>query len=136
MTLLRNIVLLLVLSLLQACSGDSGYMLKPQVWHGTEIDVEVRPNPPRVGMNEFLVVTTKADKRPAYDLIVSLRTSKADHWEQSIQDGDSGVYRRAIRVRDPLHDILSIQLRRDKEVAVLHFPLTQIISGNKLKPHS
>ena len=98
---LRYSVLTAVLLLIQACSSDSAYILKPQVWRGIEVAVEVRPRVPRAGMNEFLVVATQEkNKRPAYDLIVSLKTKVTGRWEQSIQVGDSGVYRRAVWVQD------------------------------------
>ena len=53
---------------------------------------------------------------------------------QAIQDGFSGVYRRAIRVYDPEHDVLAVHVRKNSKVSndagteketVLYFPLSQ-----------
>lgn len=130
---LRYSVLTAVLLLIQACSSDSAYILKPQVWRGIEVAVEVRPRVPRAGMNEFLVVATQEkNKRPAYDLIVSLKTKVTGRWEQSIQDGDSGVYRRAVWVQDPSHDVLLVLLQQGDIRGELHFPLTLTTSDS---PH-
>ena len=74
-------------------------------------------------MNEFLIIANKRHRRPAYDLIVSLRTSENEPWKQTIQDGHVGVYRRAVSVQDPLKDILQVQLKEGGDVGVLYFPL-------------
>ena len=127
---LRAALILLLLCLSQACSEDSAYILKPQWWQDVEVMVEIRPSVPRAGMNEFLVVATQKNRRPAFDLIVSLKTEHGKRWEQSIQDGHSGVYRRAIWVQDPKTDVLLVQLQRGEERGELRFPLTLTMAGS------
>jgi hypothetical protein len=92
-----------------------------------EILVEIRPGAPTVGMNEFLVMATQKNRLAASKYIVSIKLKGDEQWRQAIQDGATGVYRRAIRVNDPVNDVLMVQLA-DKDgkqpVAELGFPLT------------
>lgn len=82
------------------------------------------PTPVKPGMNEFLVLTTLEHGKPVHDLIVSLRASQDDEWQQAIQDGFSGVHRRALYL--PGTPTLYVQLRKKRtdETVVLEFPLT------------
>lgn len=116
-------VALLLLGILSACGGDKAADAVPQHWHGMEVRVESRPSPPHVGMNEFLIIVTGEHGKPDSDLIVSLRTSDQDAWNQSMQDGLVGVYRRAARVDLGSRSVLQVQIRKDGEESVLQFPL-------------
>ena len=113
----------LLAGMLAACS-DSGPEIPAQKWQNLDIRVEVRPNPPQVGMNEFLVLATGERSRPAYDLIVSLRTSDHDEWKQMIEDGQVGVYRRAAEVGPGERSVLQVQLKNKDAESVLRFPLS------------
>lgn len=119
----------LLLALL-ACADKEALSLGPQQWQGMQFVVETRPTPLRAGMNEFIVIATRERGRPGVDLIVSIRANENIAWRQAIQDGYTGVYRRAIRVNDPQRDVLSVQIRNTKpeegEAAetTLYFPLT------------
>ncbi len=122
---LLSSVLVLVLA---ACSGGLGGTLPPQKWGDQVVQVEVRPSVPRQGMNEFLVVVSDERRRPVSDLIVSLRADDAQKWRQAIQDGRTGVYRRAIRVDDPANQTLQVHLkRRSGEEVVLYFPIAAAV---------
>ncbi len=112
-----------LLGALSACSGDQAVDIPTQKWQGVEVRVEVRPSPPRAGMSEFLVMTTGERGRPVYDLIVSLRTDDQDVWTQAIQDGQVGVYRRAVEVGPGTRSVLQVQIKRNGEEGVLRFPL-------------
>jgi hypothetical protein len=125
---LRSVLILLVW-FGQGCSSDKAYILQPQVWQDVEVMVEVRPSVPRVGMNEFLVVATQKNRRPAFDMVVSLKTQHDTRWEQSIQDGHSGVYRRAIRLQDPVNDVLMVRLERGEQRGELLFPMAKTVSS-------
>jgi len=125
----RRLVSLLFL-LLVGCGRDSAYLLAPQIWNETEFMVEIRPGKPRVGMNEFVVISTKTDGKPAYNYIISIRSSSVDAASQMIQDGHTGVYRRAIEVKDPDTDTLIMQIAEKSEIEVkteLRFPLSKHI---------
>lgn len=75
------------------------------------------------GMNEFWLIISENERRPAHDLIVSIRAGESGPWRQMIQDGHTGVYRRAVAVQDPESQALEVQIKRGAEVGRLHFPL-------------
>jgi hypothetical protein len=78
-------------------------------------------------MNEFLIVASRSKNRdvPAHDLIVSLAINDSEHWEQAIQDGFVGVYRRALKISDPGKDVLLVRLQHGKDSGILRFPLNE-----------
>ena len=111
-----------------ACGRSDAYVLGPKMYKDIDVLVEIRPGAPTVGMNEFLVVATHENRIPAFEYIVSIKMKGHDAWHQSIQDGETGVYRRAIRVNDPANDVLTVQLvNKDgkQPAAQLEFPLIQ-----------
>lgn len=119
----RRAWLALMFVMMAAC-GRGGDVAgpPPQSWGKTVVRIESRPIPPRVGMNEFLVIGTEANGKPAWNMRVMLRTGAHDDWRQAIQDGESGVYRKAL----PLgagEQIVYVKLQRGGEDAVLEFPL-------------
>jgi len=125
----RVLFLTLWMLLLFGCGGDSAYVLKPQLWNNISIFVEVRPNPPVSGMNELLVVATRKDRHPAFDMIVSVSSNAQPKPVQTIQDGHSGVYRRAVRLDNPATDIVKVTIQSREKGAegetVLEFPVRQ-----------
>jgi len=127
MTLTRPLLrgfLLLGAGMLAACSGgDEAVQVPAQAWQGLEVRVESRPSPPRAGANEFLVIVSEKRGKPAHNLVVSLRTSDRDDWKQAIQDGQVGVYRRAIEARPGERSTLQVQLKGRGAEGVLRFPL-------------
>jgi hypothetical protein len=110
-----------LLGMLAACGGEEEY--KSKKWHGMDVTLESRPNPPREGMNEFLVTITDKHGRPGFDLIVSLRANAQEPWIQAIQDGQMGVYRRAVRLEPATDKVLEVQLQTRDATDVLEFPL-------------
>ncbi|MDR2195789.1 MAG: hypothetical protein LBE50_04200 [Gallionellaceae bacterium] len=121
----RNVALLLTLTVLSACGGSNQNSVPPQQWQDTDIRVETRPSPPQRGMNEVLVLATGERGRPNYDLLVSLRTDDGDDWKQAIQDGQVGVYRRAVEFAPGARSVLQVQVskRGGGEASVLRFPM-------------
>lgn len=108
---------------LSACGGGAETArLTPQQWDDIVVIVETRPAPPRAGMNEFLVIATAPGGKPVWDMVVSLRAGADDGWRQAIQDGESGVYRKALPL-SPGDQTLHVGLRRAGADAVLEFPL-------------
>jgi len=105
---------LAVLTVLIGCGRGNAYILVPQQWDNTEFIVEIRPGAPRVGMNEFVVIATGLDRVPAYAYVISIQIEGGHKWAQMIQDGHSGVYRRAVAVRDPANDILHVKVEHSK----------------------
>ncbi len=122
---MRGLIVGLLVMLLSACSApDPRYQIPVQIWNGVVVEVQVMPTPVRPGMNEFLVLTTLERGKPVSDLIVSLRAEQNKAWQQMIQDGHSGVHRRALYL--PGNPVLYVQLRKkrsDEEAMVLEFPL-------------
>ncbi len=98
--------------------------IEPQYWGDIQVRLETRPEPLRPGMNEFLVIATRKRGLPAYNLVVSLRLGESSPWRQAIEDGESGVYRRALAVQ-PTDSVLDVRLRvsREQTSTILHFPL-------------
>jgi hypothetical protein len=122
---MRTLIVALMALLLAACSAPEGeYLIPAQKWEDVVIKVESQPAPVVAGMNEFLVLATLERGRPVHDLIVSLRSTDAQSWQQAIQDGHSGVYRKAINVPAGVTE-LQVQLRRKRSESevVLRFPL-------------
>jgi hypothetical protein len=119
-----GLVASLALGFLSACAAPADVDTPPQKWQDLEVRVETRPSPPAAGMNEFLVIATGERGRPAYDLVVSLRTSEDDPWKQAIQDGQVGVYRRAAELQAVSRTALQVQIRRGAAAGVLRFPFT------------
>ncbi|HHH36322.1 MAG TPA: hypothetical protein ENK48_05770 [Gammaproteobacteria bacterium] len=119
----HGLVALMCLLLFTACGRSGEGVFHPQQWQDLEVTVEPRPAPPRPGMNEFLVIVSKRGIRPREDLVVSLRLAPDEPWHQAIQDGDTGVFRKALRVRAG-DRALQVRIRRSEkgEVGVLVFP--------------
>lgn len=124
MSLRRCGLVMLVAMGMAACDGgnDAAY-LPPQQWGNVGIAVQTRPVPPRVGMNEFLVIGTESGGKPAWNMVVLLRTDADESWRQAIQDGESGVYRKALPLA-PGQQALQVMLRRGGEETVLEFPVS------------
>jgi hypothetical protein len=125
--LLRCLLALVSFAMLFACADEQAVVLGPQQWQDLEFRVEVRPSPPRVGMNEFIVIASREVYKPGVGLIINIRVGEQAEWRQAIQDGFTGVYRRAVRVDDPQEQSLSVQVQRSdkKDGTLLTFPLNQ-----------
>ncbi len=124
----RLFSVLLFAGLLPACSGEPPVILGPQQWQELNFRVETRPSPLRVGMNEFIVIVSLGKYKPGVGLVVMLRVGENEEWRQAIQDGYSGVYRRAVKVDDPATQSLTVHVRRAKsddknDETMLSFPL-------------
>lgn len=121
--LYQSSLLLLILCLgLAACSDNRIPAIPAQHWQGLEVRLETRPQVITPGMMEFLVIITDQRGLPGHELVVSLRMAEADTWSQSIQDGHSGVFRRAIRVKLG-QDKVYVQLKGIDNDGELIFPL-------------
>lgn len=122
---MRGGLIFILLALLTACSGTApGARIPTQEWQNIVIEVQTRPEPIEPGMNEFLILATEERGRPVHDLVVSVRTRQNEPWHQAIQDGFSGVYRRAMDVAASDTEV-AVQIRRKEteETTELHFPL-------------
>ncbi|WP_455376416.1 hypothetical protein [Kaarinaea lacus] len=125
---LKVVLIAVLIAIIPGCGRESAYLLPPQVWNDTEFLVEIRPGAPRVGMNEFVVISTQTDGKPGYTYVITIKTNLSDGSSQMIQDGHSGVYRRAIQVQDPASEILIVQIVHSKETDLkteLQFPLSK-----------
>jgi len=85
--------------------------------------LESRPPHVTAGMNEFLLVGNFKKKFRAYDLIISYRIGPTGKWNQAIQDGHTGVYRKAMRVADPESDVLYVYVKQSKKTQMTDEPI-------------
>jgi hypothetical protein len=74
-------------------------------------------------MVEFLLVVDRGERKRAHDLLVSIRIGEMGRWTQAIQDGATGVYRRALRVNDPATEVLNAYIKYKDEERIMKFPL-------------
>jgi hypothetical protein len=125
--LLRLLLVLVVASFLSACADKNAVVLGPQQWKNLTFKIETRPSPLRVGMNEFIVIANRDGDKIGVDLVIMMRVGERGEWRQAIQDGFSGVYRRAVQVDDPATQSLHVHVHRtkDEDETMLIFPLNQ-----------
>lgn len=110
--------------ILAACSDPGNApVVPPQTWEGVEFSIETRPLVPIRGMNEFLILATEKPRKPATDMIVSIRMAEGEPWRQAIQDGHVGVYRRALLIGDEAKPVLQLYVKRGGKEGMLSFPL-------------
>ena len=108
-----------------SCGKGQAYLLTPQYWDDVEFMVELRPGAPRVGMNEFLIFATDKSGKPGYEYVISIQIDGPSNWTQTIQDGHTGVYRRALALTDPETDVLLVKVEaRSGQQTILRFTLT------------
>ena len=99
--------------LLAACTTDIPTS-KSQQWGDYSVRLESRPPIIEKGMMEFLTLVNYKEKLRGWDLIVYYRMGPTGRWVQAIQDGHTGVYRRAMMVRDPKTDILYVHMKKNQ----------------------
>ncbi|MDH5544334.1 MAG: hypothetical protein OEZ43_02010 [Gammaproteobacteria bacterium] len=114
--------IVLFVALMVSCVGE---IPKSPVleWKDMTFRVETRPPFIEKGMMEFLIIVNLPRRKPASGLLVNLRIEQAGKWVQAIEDGNVGVYRRAMRVRDPKTDTLYVKAEIKGEETILAFPL-------------
>jgi len=121
----KHILAILSFLFMNACSDEPALRIAPQNWGDIKIQLETRPPMPTSGMNEILVIVnhTGEKRMPVWDSIIALRADESDNWHQAIQDGHTGVYRRAVKVTDPATQDVQVQIQRGGDKVVLRFPL-------------
>lgn len=117
----RHGALAVLCLLLTACGAES--RLPTQVWQDVTVGLETRPAPVVQGMNEFLVSAVRASGAAEYNLLVFIRMDEEQPWVQAIQDGHTGVFRRAVAVRGAAPHVLRVRLVREGQEVVLGFEL-------------
>jgi hypothetical protein len=121
---MRGLILVMVVALLGACSDvDPRYKIAPQKWDDAIIEVQTRPEVLKPGMNEFLLLATTKHGRPVFDMVVYIKATPEGRWEQTMEDGESGVYRRALLTPGTPTLYVKLRKRRTDESTVLKFPL-------------
>lgn len=120
--MLKKFIIGMFLLGVSACGGDNRSTFSPQQWQDLTVTIETQPAPVRPGMNEFLVIISNKGFIPKKDFVVSLRFSTADPWRQAIQDGNIGVFHKAMMVA-PSHTTLFVNIRRKGVETTLLFPM-------------
>jgi len=129
---MKNLILVLLVLTLGACTTEIP-TTPPQAWGEYSFRLESRPPVVKKGMNEFLLIGNFGERKRAVDLITSFRIGPTGKWSQAIQDGHTGVYRKAMNVVDPGSDVLYVHVkkRNDKneiEERIFEFPLNYSIA--------
>lgn len=122
---MKLILLLVIAWLLVGCAPEYSPTLPDQQWQDITVHIEARPTPLQPGTSEFWVILNDPRGLPVFDVIVNLRAD-AGEWQQAIQDGHTGVYRRAVLVKDPPTANLTVRLRRREQAGELVYPLAPI----------
>lgn len=117
----RYAIAAVLCTLLFACGAEQA-RLPTQEWQDVVVGVETRPAPVVIGMNEFLISATRKTGGAEHDLLVFIRMHESEPWTQSIQDGHTGIYRRAIAV-GAVPQTLQVRTKRAGQETVLMFPL-------------
>lgn len=120
--------LLLPTWLLAGCAPENLRTLPEQQWQDITVHIEARPTPLEPGTSEFWVILNDPRGLPVFDVMVNLRADAGD-WQQAIQDGHTGVYRRAVLVKDPANASLTVRLRRREQSGELVYPLAPIAAA-------
>ncbi len=119
------ISLLLALTL-TACGSDEAQMAVKHYGKYT-VAIETRPSPIEAGVDEVVVIITGNRHRPLWDALVRLRALPNANWVQAIEDGHTGVYRRAVDFgvptpTGPLH----VEIEENGKATEIDFPLSLI----------
>ena len=112
--------------LLAACGSDEAQMAVKHYGNYT-VAIETRPSPIEAGVDEVVVVITGIRHRPLWDALVRLRALPNANWVQAIEDGHTGVYRRAVDFgvptpTGPLH----VEIEENGKATEIDFPLSLI----------
>jgi len=112
MKLIKKYSLVIIAVLfLSACTGEIPSSPVTE-WGKYTIRLESRPPVIEKGMVELLTLVDYEGKLRGWDLIVYYRMGATGRWVQAIQDGHTGVYRRAMKVEDPATDILHVHIKK------------------------
>jgi len=118
---MRLCLLMLAGLLLSSCSADEeNWLPAPQSWQDITIRMETQPTPIRQGMNEFILIANHQQRGFVNDLLVEVHTEHSG-WKQAMPDGALGVFRRALPVKDVLHDHLYVRLTRRGQYSEIVF---------------
>ena len=120
---MKKFCVFLFVFLLVGCVGEIPHSPILE-WEEKSFRIETRPPFIEAGMMEFLVIVNLPRRKPASGLLISLRVGPTGKWVQAIEDGNVGVYRRAMRVGDPKTDILYVHVSDKEKETVLEFPLS------------
>ena len=127
------ITTLLSVFLLMSCTTEIPTTSVKQ-WDEYTFRLEARPPIIEKGMMEFLTISDFEGNIRGWDLVVYYRMGPTGRWVQAIQDGHTGVYRRALMVSDPETDVLYVHVKKNqtleqkskkvkRDETVLQFPL-------------
>ena len=117
-----KIIVLVLLSLLLACTTEIP-TTPEQKWGEYTFRLEARPPIITKGMIELLLISNFKEKLRGWDLVVYYRIGPTGKWVQAIQDGHTGVYRRAMRINDPETDVLYVHVKKKDKEVVFEYPL-------------
>ena len=113
--------------LLTACGSDETQMaVKPYGQYS--VAIATHPSPIEAGVNEVVVIITgPRHHRPLWNALVRLRALPNTNWVQAIEDGHTGVYRRAVDFGAPTPTgPLHVEIEENGKATEIDFPLSLI----------
>lgn len=120
-----KLAICLLVSSLAACGGPGVTTYPSQHWKGINVHVQAsKGGVPGEVMDEIMVMASDNRGRPVHDLLVSVRDSDKDVWGQAIQDGEIGVYRKAIKMEKGRQARIQVRIVQEKDntQTILFFP--------------
>lgn len=118
--------LVTVALMVSACGKPDGAVIEPQYWENNQVTLEARPYPLRLGMNEFIVLVTAPGLLPVHDVLVEMRAEGQKKWGQGIQDGATGVFRKALRIDRIGQQWIHVSLKRDGVTTIVRFQVETV----------
>lgn len=123
---IQSHLLLLALTIVLTACGGERISMPTQQWNNIKIAVETRPPRAVRGMNEFVIIASR-NRKPASELIISIQVMGTGKWQQVIQDGHIGVFRKSLFLKNPQEQSLLVQIRHRKKEnkgeTILEFPI-------------
>jgi len=130
---MNKLILLCALLFITSCTTEIPTSPTTK-WGDYTFRLEARPPVIVEGMIEMLTIVNYKEKLRGWDLILYYRIGPTGKWVQAIQDGHTGVYRRAMKINDPASDVLHVHVKRNqtpeekekneaRKETVIEFPL-------------
>ena len=110
---MNKLIFLCIIAILSACTTEIPTTATTK-WGDYTFRLEARPPIITKGMVELLTIVDFQENLRGWDLILYYRIGPTGRWVQAIQDGHTGVYRRAMKIKDPETDVLYLHVKKNQ----------------------